>query len=317
MPNVATAIAHPNIALIKYWGKRDLSRNLPAVPSVSLTIDRFETRTRVAWGAERDELHINGRAAPFSRVGAFLDKLDRGRPPCAIETTNNFPTAAGLASSASAFAALAVAANAAAEARLDRAALSSWARTGSGSACRSLFGGFVHWNLGELPDGSDSHGRPIDASWDLRLLVAVVDTATKPVSSTDGMLRSQRTSPYWDAWVAQSPHWVEHALAAIAQQDLCTLGSLMERSTYAMHATMHSSNPPLNYWKPATLRVLSEVERLRQSGVQAWCTMDAGPQVKVLCAPCDVDVVHRAIAPHALEVSQHRPAEGARLVDAD
>ena len=187
--NKATAQAHPNIAVVKYWGKRDLALNLPAVSSVSLTVSEYLSTTSVTWGSAKDQVFFQGsEASPeFSkRTLRFLDVLDSRRPPCLVQTHNNFPTAAGLASSSSGFAALALAGSKAANKTLSPQALSILARQGSGSACRSLFGGFVLWDQGSQDDGSDSYARELLApqAWDLRMLVAVVNDEKKATGST-------------------------------------------------------------------------------------------------------------------------------------
>jgi diphosphomevalonate decarboxylase len=309
----ATAVAHPNIALVKYWGKRDAALNLPAVPSLSLTLDGYVTRTTVG-PADADEVWLNGARTDDAKVRKVLDLVAPGRPPLKVVTTNDFPTGAGLASSASGFAALVVAADAALGARHAPEALSVLARRGSGSACRSIWGGLVAWRAGERPDGLDSHGEPLAADWDLRLLVAVVSDAKKAVGSTEGMERSRATSPLYGAWVANGPRDLAEAEAAVRSRDLPALGAVMERSTFAMHGTMTSSTPPLLYWQPATVALLHEVFALRARGVPCWATMDAGPQVKVLCAPDAAEVVAAALRPLALRVDVHRPGAGARVV---
>ncbi len=315
-----TAIAHPNIALVKYWGKRDVRLNLPAVPSLSLTLDGFRTRTQVVWGVERDAVHLDGQPAPVGfaqRVQRFLDRVEPRRPPCMVLTENNFPVGAGLASSASGFAALAVAATRAAGQTVDRTALSVLARQGSGSACRSLFGGFVEWRLGTRPDGTDSHAVPVAqrSYWDVAMVVAVVTEAPKAVGSTEGMERCRVSSPYFRAWVESAPADVEEARRAIEDRDLEALGRVMERSTMKMHGSMLAADPPLLYWSPATLAALAEVRALRRAGVGAWATMDAGPQVKVLCMRADAPQVERALAPHVKAVHTLRPGPGAYLDD--
>lgn len=316
MDAVKTAIAHPNIALVKYWGKRDAALNLPAVPSLSLTLGGYRTRTTVTWGAPRDRVVLNGVERDDRKVLAVLDLLDPARPPVEVDTDNDFPTGAGLASSASGFAALVVAAAAAAGLDLPVEALSVLARRGSGSACRSLFGGFSEWRLGARADGLDSHAVPVapEGWWDLRMVVAVVSDATKAVGSTEGMNRTSATSPFWGAWVAGGPADVDEARAAVLARDLERLGTVMERSTFAMHGTMHSARPPLLYWQPATVALLHEVFALRARGIGAWATMDAGPQVKVLCDPGQADLVAAALAPHALRVEAHGPGGPARVV---
>jgi diphosphomevalonate decarboxylase len=311
----ATAIAHPNIALVKYWGKRDAALNLPAVPSLSLTLGGYRTRTTVTWGSARDEVVLDGEVRDDPKVARVLDLLAPGRPACRVVSDNDFPTGAGLASSASGFAALVVAAAAAAGLDPGVDALTALARRGSGSACRSLHGGFVEWPLGERADGADSVGRPVAPTdhWDVRLVVAVVSDARKAVGSTEGMVRSQQTSPYWSTWTAIGPGLVEVARAAVLARDLVGLGEAMETSTFAMHATMHTARPPLLYWQPATVGALHAVQALRRDGVAAYATMDAGPQVKVLCEPASVEAVREALRPHALRVEVHAPGGPARV----
>ncbi|MFT7518315.1 MAG: diphosphomevalonate decarboxylase [Kiritimatiellia bacterium] len=315
----ATALAHPNIALVKYWGKRDVALNLPDVPSLSLTLDRFVTRTTVTWGAERDEVLWNGarsQGTACDKVLAHLDRIDPGRPAVHVDTSNNFPTAAGLASSASGFAALTLAGLAASGQQVHIAQASALARQGSGSACRSLWGGFVEWARGELDDGSDSHGIPLmdEHHWDVAMVVAVVSSEKKPIGSTAAMLRSKATSPYYDTWVQTANADVDRARAAVLTRDLEALGTVMERSTLKMHATMHTSWPTVNYWLPGTLGCLHAVSALRQRGVGAWATMDAGPNVKVLCLRTDAQVVADALLGHVERVEILRPG-GPATVD--
>jgi diphosphomevalonate decarboxylase len=306
----ATATAHANIALVKYWGKRDTALNLPAVPSLSLALDRFVTRTTVAWGAPADEVVLNGAPADEPtrcKVLALLDVLEPRRPPVVVTSQNSFPSGAGLASSSSGFAALVLAAAAGAGRVLSRAELSALARRGSGSACRSLWGGFVQWDLGTRADGADSHGVPLQVDWDVRMVVAVVSGNRTPVGSTDGMKRSVE-SPYWPTWVATAPADVATARDAILRRDIERLGEVMEASTFKMHAVMHTSHPPLLYWLPGTVGCLHAVAALRRAGTGAWATMDAGPNVKVLCLPADAGTVAAALAPHVDRVEILGPA---------
>jgi len=311
----ATATAHPNIALIKYWGKRDTALNLPAVPSLSLTLDTFTTRTTVTWGADRDAARLDGREATAreaGRVFEFLSVLDPSRPPCRVDSHNDFPTAAGLASSSSGFAALAVAASHASGQDLATKALSVLARRGSGSACRSLWGGFVEWTLGHAPDGSDSHGIPLAPAdhWDVRMVVAVVSDAKKAVGSRPAMIRSAQTSPYYSHWCATAQSDVDGAREAVLARDLTTLGTLMEQSTHKMHATMTTSWPPVFYAQPGTMACIHAVMQLRDSGTEAWLTMDAGPNVKVLCRSADADTVADTLRAHATTVHILGPGAG-------
>ena len=303
MSRSARALAHPNIALIKYWGKRDIPLNLPAVSSLSVTLDAFLTDTTVTTHhpGDADQIVING--APLSGKGAarvthFLDLVaSPDRPRCRVESTNNFPTAAGLASSASAFSALALATCAAFDQDLDRTRLSILARQGSGSACRSLWGGWVRWDKGSAADGTDSHGVPVAPRehWNVSVVVALVGSGPKPIGSTAGMVRTQETCALYPGWVDSAEADVVEGEAAVHARDLDRLGAVMERSTYKMHATMIATWPPIRYWRPQTLAVLEAVEGLRNQGTSAWSTMDAGPNVKVLCHTADVPRVVAAI----------------------
>lgn len=296
----ATALAHPNIALIKYWGKRDRPLNLPATGSLSLTLDTYRTVTTVLWDAPEDRVVLNGRVAEpgeARRALALLDLLAPGRPPCQVESENNFPTAAGLASSSSAFAALALAGAAAAGQTRSLDELAVLARRGSGSATRSLHGGWVLWPRGERPDGLDSHGAALAGPdhWDVRLVVALVSTGPKAVGSTEGMIRTEATSPLYPGWVDSAAADLAAGVAAVRARDLAALGEVMEHSSYKMHATMLAARPHIRYWRPETLSALDAVEGLRRAGVPAYATMDAGPNVKVLCATSDAEAVAEAL----------------------
>lgn len=291
----ARAVAHTNIALIKYWGKRpgDPDQNLPAVGSLSLTLERLRSDTTVR-PAERDSFSLDGRDDPAAaaKVMRHLDRVWRSahagpRPPCAVTSQNHLPTAAGLASSASGFAALTLAAAAAFELGLDRGQLSALARRGSGSAARSLWGGFVRLDRGERPDGADCRARPLFPAnhWDLRLLIVHTAKGPKPIGSTDGMQRSADTSPYYPAWVATSEADLAAGEHALATRDLAALGAAMEHSCFKMHACMLATVPPLIYWNGTTLAAIHEVWAARRAGLEGYVTSDAGPHVKVLCRP--------------------------------
>lgn len=296
----AEATAHPNIAVIKYWGKRDTELNLPAVSSLSLTLDSFTSRTRIT-EHDIDIVNLNGAFAPgpfAKRALAHLDRIAPNRPRVRVDTVNDFPTAAGLASSASGFAALTLAGLTAFEVPFTLAEASTLARQGSGSACRSLWGGWVQWSKGQRDDGSDSHGTPVAPAdhWDVAMVVAVASASKKSVGSTEGMLQTARTSPYYSAWVDTAEADVAEGIAAVRDRDLERLGRAMESSTFKMHATMHTTSPPILYWRPATLGILHAVHDLRKEGISAWATMDAGPNVKILCMR--EDAAHVAAAAH-------------------
>ncbi len=307
MPGSCTAVAHPNIALVKYWGKRDLTANLPSTSSVSVALAGFHTRTRVTWGSDVDEVRLDGRTVVGSqaeRVLRFLDRIRPGRPPCRVVSASDFPVAAGLASSSSAFAALALAATRAAGLDLDPARISALARQGSGSACRSVHGGFVLWRRGEADDGSDSHAVPLlgaDA-WDVRIVAVVVDAGPKAVGSTEGMERSRATSPCYPAFVEENERLATLAARYVEARDLAGLVEVMEQSTLLMQATMTTAVPPIRFVRAASLGVIEAVSALREQGVTCGWTMDAGPNVKILCRASDADRVAGTLRPLAAGV---------------
>ncbi|QKK03280.1 MAG: diphosphomevalonate decarboxylase [Pseudomonadota bacterium] len=288
----ATARAGANIALVKYWGKRDRRLNLPAAGSISVTLAGLETRTTVIPdpALKADCLLIDGDEQPVERVSAVLD-LIRAQAGiatfCRVESSNTFPTGAGLASSASGFAALVVAATHAFELEWPAARLSELARRGSGSAARSIFGGFVEMTAGEHADGSDAVARPLleAAEWPLEVVVAVTDTASKAVSSRDGMYHTMHTSPFYPAWVASVPADLEAARDAIVRRDFERLAEVSEHSALKMHASMMAARPGLVYWNAATLAAMQRVREMRVSGCGVFFTIDAGPQLKAVCLP--------------------------------
>lgn len=321
--SAAAARAHANIALIKYWGKRDSSLNLPATGSISVTLDALATETRVHFDrglkADAIELPCGG---DNRRVSAFLD-LVRARAGidtrARVASHNNFPTGAGLASSASGFAALALAATRAAGLELSAAELSALARQGSGSAARSIHGGWVEMKRGERPDGSDAHALPLADTETLpvSVIVAITETGTKKTGSTEGMTRTAGTSPYYDVWTRDAETDLAAMRTAIAAGDFAAVGELTEHSCMKMHALMFTSKPPLLYWNPATLAAWQAVADLRSRGTPAYATIDAGPQVKVLCQPADSVRVAATLEslPGVLAVRRSALGPGAHLID--
>jgi diphosphomevalonate decarboxylase len=290
----ATATAQPNIALVKYWGKRDASLNLPAADSLSITLAGLHTRTTLRFdpALAADDVVLNGArdAAQTRKISAFLD-LFRARARvdarARVESSNDFPTGAGLASSASGFAALAVAADHALRLGLDASELSRLARRGSGSAARSIFGGFVEMSAGARADGEDAFATPLlgAAAWPLEVVVAITTHAAKSISSRVGMEASQRTSPYYRAWLATVPDDLADARAAIAAHDFEQLARVSEASCLAMHAVMLATRPALIYWNSATIACIECIRALQRDGVGVFFTIDAGPQVKAVCLP--------------------------------
>ncbi|HEX7368864.1 MAG TPA: diphosphomevalonate decarboxylase [Rhodanobacteraceae bacterium] len=325
-PMQATATAQPNIALVKYWGKRDATLNLPAAGSLSITLDALHTHTRVRFDPtlDADDITLNGKRdeKQSRKLSAFLD-LFRERAGTAIrahvESENDFPTGAGLASSASGFAALAIAIDHALDLHLQPRELSVLARRGSGSAARSIFGGFVEMDAGTREDGTDAFATPLleASAWPLEVVVAITTRKQKATSSSIGMQASQRTSPYYRDWVASVPGDLADARAAIAARDFEKLGVTSEASCMAMHAVMLATRPALVYWNGATLECLQRIRTLQSEGVPTFFTIDAGPQVKAVCLPGTSARVAEALrdAPGVEEVLVSGLGEGARVVE--
>jgi diphosphomevalonate decarboxylase len=315
----ATAIARANIALAKYWGKSDVRLNLPAVPSISMTLDALVTTTSVELDPKlsTDRVSLDGRPSrgrEHERIVEVLDRLRKDariRTKARVDSTNAFPTAAGLASSASGFAALVAATRAAMGLDDSDVETSRIARWASASAARSVYGGYVELPRGRKGDDSLAAKPLFDAShWDLRMVIALATYEAKAVGSTEGMERSRKTSPLYRAWIDAAPKLCKRVRDAIAARDLAKLGPAMEQSTMSFHATALSSSPPIVYWTPTTLAAIAAVRSLRdRRGIEVFATMDAGPHVKALCRPSDAALVRRTLAkvPGVLEVIVSRP----------
>jgi len=309
----ATARAQPNIALVKYWGKRDSERNLLAVGSISITLDDLYTDMNVDLDGEfdHDGLSINGEDSPdlLPRVAACLDNvLGPDRPRCRVSSRSNFPLAAGLASSASSFAALVVAASAAAGLNRTTAELAGLAGRASGSAARSLYGGFV-----ELRNDADHIvvNSILDReAWPLRVVAAVTEPGAKPIGSGEAMEISRRSSPFYSRWVEEQPMDLATARDAIAVRDFGKLASVAEHNCLKMHSVMWASRPPVVYWNSATLDCLQAVRELQSEGIAVFFTIDAGPQVKAVCLPDDEARVLETLAQIAGVQAVHTSAIG-------
>jgi diphosphomevalonate decarboxylase len=324
----AVAVAHPNVALSKYWGKRRGTGNLPAVPSLSITLSPLRTRTCVRWSDDRpaDRVVLDGRelqGPQADRVVALLDRVRRAvslQAHAEVESENDFPTASGLASSASGFAALALAA-VPRDRDWDATRISDLARRSSASAARSVFGGFVELDAGP-PGGDDGDessflcARSVAPPEHLPLVVLVCVTTenAKAVSSTEGMRVTMERSPFARAWLEHAPRLHAQLRDALLARDFERLGELSEASALAMHATSIAAG--VRYWNAATLAVLDRVRALRQDGLLAYATVDAGPHVKVLVRPNDAAAARAAIeaASGVLRVIEATPGEGARFV---
>ena len=318
----STARAHPNIALIKYWGKRNTELNLPAAGSISITLAELSTdmSIEIREDLDADRLMLNGALADdlLPRLSRCVDSvLGTERPRVSIRSSSNFPVAAGLASSASAFAACVVAADALDERPRSLGELANLAGRASGSAARSLYGGFA-----ELENESASvcvRSLLNARDWPLEVVVAVTSDARKTVGSGEAMELSRKTSPFYAQWLEQQPDDLDEARAAIGERDFARLGDVAEHNCLKMHSVMWSTRPPMVYWTRSTISCMETVRELRQGGVPVFFTIDAGPQVKAVCTADAVLEVERALGATdgVLRTLRTPLGEGARLIEVD
>ena len=319
----ATAQANPNIAFIKYWGNRDNTLRLPSNGSISMNLDGLYTRTTVSFqpSLPYDELIINGHELMghgLDRIAYILDII-RGmaniHARAEVMSENNFPSGAGIASSASAFAALALAGSTAAGLSLSEPELSRLARRGSGSASRSIPGGFVEWQAGTSEEDSFAFTIAGPDHWDLMDCVAIVSAAHKKTGSTEGHSIAP-TSQLQAARVADAPRRLEICHRAILERDFDAFAAIVELDSDMMHAVMMTSTPALHYWKPASLDVMHCVRGWRAEGMQVCYTVDAGPNVHVICLEDQSQVVEQKLReiPGVQNVLVARPGGAAQVV---
>ena len=325
----ATAAANANIALTKYWGKRDSGLMLPQNGSVSMSVSGMNTKTTVDFspGYERDVFILNGKEYPegeeYEQTVKHLDLIREMagiREMARVASENNFPTAAGLASSASGFAALSMAATKAAGLNLDNEQLSILSRRGSGSAARSVEGGFVEWKRGEKEDGSDSYGVQVapPEHWPEFIMVAAVTSKKeKKIKSRAGMAQTVKTCPYYPKWLETVNQDIEVVKQGILEKDFTKVGSTAEGNCLKMHALMMTTKPAIIYWNPVTMRVIHSVMQWREDGLECYFTIDGGPQVKVMCLEKDLPEVEKRIQEieGIEEVHVCRPGEAAKLTE--
>ncbi|MCR1879441.1 diphosphomevalonate decarboxylase [Limosilactobacillus reuteri] len=316
---MATAKAHTNIALVKYWGKKDQELIIPQTDSLSLTLNEFYTTTTVNFdnNLTSDLVAIDQQTLSKQAAKKVIHVLDIVRQLSGIksfarvESINHVPTAAGLASSASAFAALAGAASTAAGLNLSSRDLSRLARRGSGSATRSIYGGLVEWQKGT--DNDSSFAQPVleNVDFPIEMLAVLVDTKKKKVSSRSGMQSSVETSPYYDAWRQVVANDMVAIKKAIKAKDIDQIGHIAEENALRMHALTFSADPGFTYFNGETLTIIKAVEDLRNQGVNCYYTMDAGPNVKVIYDRGNrskiVEKLSNIVGPEQLMVSQPGP----------
>ena len=322
----ATATANANIALVKYWGKRSSDPILPQNGSISMTCDGMATTTTVDFSSKykehtvvindeefkKDEKDIHGHIDRICKLAGISMKAR-------VVSESNFPVAAGLASSASGFAALTVAAAAAAGLKLSMKELSIVTRQGSGSACRSIFPGFVEWYRGQRDDGKDSYAESIaDKNYwpDFRMITTIVQVKKKPVSSRAGMAQTVATCPYYKGWLETINRDLNDVRDGIKKRDFEKVAGTAEFNCLKMHATMMTTKPPIIYWIPQTMEIIHEVRQMREEGIAAYFTMDAGPNVKVMCMKENENYISKRLKAleGVIETKICKPGDGAKII---
>jgi diphosphomevalonate decarboxylase len=302
IPIQTIAIAHPNIAFIKYWGNRDNDLRIPLNGSISMNLDSLTTQTTVEIQPDllSDKLIINGRDAArkaTERISVLVDlvrKMSKRNEYALVSTVNNFPVGSGIASSASGFAALALAASVAYGLNLSEKDLSRLARRGSGSACRSVPSGFVEWQAGTSDDDSYAFTIAPLEHWDLVDLIAIVDKSHKKTGSTEGHQLAY-TSPFQHSRVEDAPRRLQICRQALLERNFVSFASVVELDCLMMHAVMMTSTPDLLYWKPATLEVIQKVTSLRAQGLPVCYTIDAGANVHILTPKDNISVIQAEV----------------------
>ncbi len=317
-----SAVASPNIALIKYWGDCDSSLHIPANGSISMNLAGLYSHTSVSFipSLIEDQFFLDGKPTSGMMLVRVSNMLNRVRTLAGIstfarvESQNNFPSSVGIASSASGFAALALAASRSAGIELDEISLSRLARTGSGSACRSIPGGFVEWLAGTDDASSFAYSFASPVHWDLADCIVIIGRDRKAISSSEGHTLA-RTSLLQDIRISDTPRRLDLCRSAILNCDFEKLAEVVELDSNLMHAVMMTSAPPLYYWQAATMTVMQSVQSWRKAGLSACFSVDAGPNVHVLCPGEDVLQIATRLGelPGVLEVLIAHPGGPAML----
>lgn len=299
-----TARAHTNIALVKYWGKKDTTMIIPYTDSLSLTLDEFYTTTSVEFNEHltEDQFTIDGSIVSgpgYQKLVKFMDVVREvaGISDYAnVKSENHVPMSAGLASSASAFAALSAAAIQAAGVHLSSKDLSRLARRGSGSATRSIFGGLAKWNAGH--DDLSSFAEPIQEHVDfgLEMMAIMIDRGPKKISSRSGMQSVVETSPYYSAWINVVKNDMARMQDAIIKKDINLIGQISQTNAMRMHALNLSAEPNFSYFTAETIEAMNLIDNLHSMGMNCYYTLDAGPNVKVICDHKDQDVIYNKLS---------------------
>jgi diphosphomevalonate decarboxylase len=319
----ATAKAPANIAFIKYWGKKNEKLRLPANSSISMNLSDAFTVTSVEFdeSLKGDRFLLDGiitkqeETARISKHLNLIRSIAKIRTSATVESKNNFPKGAGIASSASGFAALTVAAAKAAGLSLSEKELSILARLGSGSACRSIPDGFVEWKQGNSDEKSYACSLFKPNYWDIYDLIAIVGENSKKISSTEGHAIA-KSSPFYKTRISGMNDKVKEIKSALKKKDFTKFGETTEAEAINMHTVMMTSVPPLYYWVPETLKIVAKVIELRGKGIECYFTIDAGPNVHVICLGKDASKLKRTISniSGVKRVLVNKPAFGARLI---
>lgn len=295
-----TVKSNSNIALVKYWGKKNSNLKTPLNNSISMTLDSLFTITSFEIiESEKDLIFFNGSELPGKKTEKIIRFVDLFRKnfkrneKFRIETKNNFPDSAGLASSASGFSALAFGMDKIMNLNLEPKEISIYARLGSGSASRSIYGGFAEWLKGESEDGKDSYAIQIadENYWKLGMLVCITETKEKDKSSTDGMEETVKSCPFYPAWLSTIENDLHEVRNGILSKDLEKVGNTMEHNCLKMHSTMFTTRPANIYWQSGTIEIIHLVYEIRKNGIECYFTIDAGPNVKILCKPEDISKI--------------------------
>ncbi|QCK37385.1 diphosphomevalonate decarboxylase [Streptococcus pyogenes] len=288
-PNVITVTSYANIAIIKYWGKENQAKMIPSTSSISLTLENMFTTTSVSFlpdTATSDQFYINGilqNDEEHTKISAIIDRFRQpGQAFVKMETQNNMPTAAGLSSSSSGLSALVKACDQLFDTQLDQKALAQKAKFASGSSSRSFFGPVAAW------DKDSGAIYKVETDLKMAMIMLVLNAAKKPISSREGMKLCRDTSTTFDQWVEQSAIDYQHMLTYLKTNNFEKVGQLTEANALAMHATTKTANPPFSYLTKESYQAMEAVKELRQEGFACYFTMDAGPNVKVLCLEKDL-----------------------------
>lgn len=320
----ATAVANSNTAFIKYWGKYDEKLILPMNSNISMTVDSQNTTTTVEFSKDfkDDVVFINGKeqeGKPRDKVVRHLDlirKLADVSLKAKVMSENNFPTAVGLASSASGFAALTMAATSAAGLDIDKKQLSIISRQGSGSSCRSIYGGYVEWIKSERSEDSYAVQIANQNHMDIRDIAVVISKKKRKMGTREGMRLSMKTSPLYNARLKIVEENLRKAKEAINNKDFTTLGKTAEADCLTMHAVAMTTNPALIYWEPKTLEVMEKVYQWRDEGLECYYTIDTGANMHIFCLPENADEIVKRVKeiPGILDVFMSKPGGDAKLI---